>query len=175
MENKIEETLFNDVLKSYIENYNESMNTWHNLDNKAQGTVGISGIFIAGAFVFVTQTTVQLGIMWIFLVPILGALIVSVLFSLLSQRIRTVYRALRGRDFNRMVNELIDNVDNETELSVRMPDFIQDQIYWLEEATNSINVELDKKANLIYKSQEFLLLAIIGIGVFTIILLYRLS
>src|ERR1043165_7035429 len=85
------ESLKRTVLDSCYDEYKEYVANRRSLETKAQGNVGIAGIFIAGVFAFITKSDFPRNeVERIILLTALGFLVSSVVFSILVLQARTV-------------------------------------------------------------------------------------
>jgi hypothetical protein len=111
---KVKETLLKLVIESYRDGYKELADAWRNLETKAQGNIAISGIFIGGVFAYIQKVDPQLqqnekvllGLAAFFLV-------VSVIFSVISLKIRTVPAPPLGGFVDKLVTDLIECAEDD--------------------------------------------------------------
>jgi len=168
----IKKALQSEVLRTYVEEYNELSDLWRDLDRKAQGTVAIAGIFIASAFAFVKQLGPGTNLLGKGLLGfILFALVSSVVYCLSAMRIRKVARGPIGQYLNKLVKDLL-KIGDPTELSERIPRFTRDQAVLYSDAVKSLRKALDQKAVRIWWAQRFLTAAILAVALYTLIILF---
>ena len=162
------DSLLDVSLKAFEEEHRELSETWRHIETKAQGTVAISGIFLAGVFAFIRFRWDDAGSAEALLLVLSMLLIVcSVIGSLMALRVRSVSAAPRGEQLHRLVEDLQDAGEAETPERIRR--FLGDQIgSWksVNEAVQRIN---SNKAGWLMTAQVFLLAAIVCFGVLTLL------
>src|SRR5712664_36470 len=96
------------ALEAFREDYEKLTDTWRTLENKAQGNVAIAGIFIAGAFAFIREISKGTHLYEkILLLLALISLVMAVILSIWTLRIRLVAVPLLGKNVHRLVNDLL--------------------------------------------------------------------
>lgn len=172
---KIKEFLRKTLLDSYRDEYKEISDIWRGLETKAQGNIAIAGIFIAGAFAFISKIDQQTSRLEKgFLISALVFLVASVIFSVLVLRVRQVYFPPMGGFIDQMfIDHLKITID--TELFDRLPRFINDQAKaWRKVKTNT-EAQNKLKARYLGFAQWFLLIAILTIASATLIKIIQLN
>lgn len=158
------ESLLKTVVESYREEYKEIIDNWHRLEGKAQGSVAISGIFIAGVFAYLRD---NIALMPCYQKILLGAgiicLLISVSFSILALRIRQLPAPPMGEYLDRLVCDLLEVTDSS--LLERLPLFVQDQITgWRNVRKGLVDANLRKAKN-IWIGQILLVISILIVGI----------
>lgn len=100
------------VLLTYREEYKELSDIWRSLDTKAQGTITMSGAFIALAFGFLRDSNFH-GIQLLLLIFSLVFLILCVLFSVISLLVRSVVSPPYGSVNDRAAVDILRDVETE--------------------------------------------------------------
>jgi hypothetical protein len=158
------ESLLKAVLDSYQEEYKRIINNWNRLETKAQGSVAIAGIFIAGAFAYLRE---NIALMQCYQKIMLGAgiicLLIAVLFSILALRIRQLPVPPMGKYVDRLVCDLL--TINDKELFERIPLLIKDQISGWRQARDGLLDSNSRKAKNVWIGQILLVVAILIVGV----------
>lgn len=167
-ESELKESLRRAVLVAYREEYKELSDTWRGLETKAQGSIAIAGIFIAGAFAYIRDITPNSHpYEKLFLIIIVLCLVTSVVLSILALKIRTVAAPPMGEYIDQMVRDIL-NLNNDDELAERIVRFDNDQITtWRmvkKEAENANRL----KARYLWRAQIFLMSAIATVALLMI-------
>ena len=161
------ERLVRDALDAYKEEYTELSETWRNLDAKAQGTIAICGIFLAGMLAFVrtlsaTATTCE---QW--LLTITAALLgLSIFFALLVLRVQTVQSPPIGESLDTIISELLAAEDGMT--PERLLNYSHDQTRMWSTTNRDVGRVNDNKAGNLIKAQYILVGAIGCVVAFTL-------
>ena len=163
------EALVRDALDAYKEEYRELSDTWRNLDTKAQGTITVSGLFLAAmlAFVRALSSTTTPTEKW--LLTITAALLTcGIIFALLVLRIRSVSGAPIGEHLAKLIDDLLAAEDGTS--AERLLDYCRDQ----SQMWNSTNREIEEvnklKAGYLIRAQ---LILVAAIGIAAIVTLIR--
>jgi len=158
------ESLLKTVLESYPEEYKEFVNNWHSLEGKAQGSVAIAGIFIAGAFAYLRE---NIALMNCYQKTLLGCgivcLLITVAYSIMALRIRKLPAPPMGEYLDKIVCDLLRVKDSE--LLERIPLFVQDQIIGWRIVRKGLSDSNLRKAKNIWIGQILLVGAILIIGI----------
>jgi hypothetical protein len=161
---EMKESLRQASLEAYREDYKKLTDTWHNLEGKAQGNVAIAGIFIAGAFAFIREIEKNAYLHEkIFLATAITCLVISVVLSILTLRIRWVAFPPVGENVDRLVADLL-RISDPTEFSNRLPLFFNDQIAEWRIVNDAVDEANKLKAKHLWRAQLFLLSSIIIIA-----------
>lgn len=157
------------AINAFYDEYKELIAAWRNLDTKAQGNITIAGIFIAGAFGYISKVNQQPAIYEKALFTLtISLLITSVILAVLVLEIRTIFSAPLGN----FVSENVKNISEVTDES----DFVEysRRIFYFHVARwQSVNLELTlankNKGERLRQAQRFLLAAILVAALLTII------
>ncbi len=161
------ESLLSTVLESYRDEYKEIVDTWRNLEAKAQANVAIAGIFIAGAFAYLRENAVPMHLYQkILLSSGIICLIITIGFSIVALRVRRLPAPPLGDYIDRLVRDLLE-VDND-EIIERMPHFMNDQIAGWRIVRNEYVKSNQLKAKFLWIGQILLVAAILAVGVLTL-------
>jgi hypothetical protein len=157
--------LASDALASYREEYRELSETWRHLESKAQGTVAIAGIFLAGVFAFVRALSESAGI-WdkILLLAAVSLLVLSVLSAILALRVRQVAGPPVGDSLDALVKDLLGPEGATQEDLVA---FVRDQTGMWADANKDVHEHNQTKAGHLFRAQILLLIAILVVAFLT--------
>lgn len=160
----VRESLLKTVLESYREEYKRIVDNWNRLEGKAQGSVAIGGIFIAGALAYFRENS---QIIHCYQKYLFGASIVcllsTVIFSILALRIRGLPVPPVGEYLDKLVCDLLKVSDSE--LLGRIPSLVEDQItQWRIVRSSLVGLNF-RKANNVWIGQIFLVIAILIVGI----------
>ena len=162
-------TLYDNVITAYQDEYKDINETWRSIETKAQGAVAIAGIFAAGAFAFTRELMANASPLqkWMHVLTMVF-LISSVVLAVCSLFVRRASTAPFGRSMENLVRDLVVNDIPEAELPVRLSNFQkQHSARW-----QSTNEELfwanRRKGVFLLIAQSFLVLAIVTVGALTI-------
>ena len=163
------DSLYDNVITAYEDEYKDINETWRSIETKAQGTVAIAGIFAAGAFAFTRELLVNVNPTqrWLHVLT-MAFLISSVIMAVWALFVRRTSGAPLGESMENIVRDLVLNDVPESELPQRLNNLQKEQAArW-----RSVNAELTTsnvtKGRLLRISQCLLVLAIITIGALTI-------
>jgi hypothetical protein len=170
---KIKETLLKLVIESYRDGYKELADAWRNLETKAQGNIAISGIFIGGVFAYIQKVDPQLqqnekvllGLAAFFLV-------VSVIFSVISLKVRTVPAPPLGGFVDKLVTDLLECAEDDGDLITRIPALCYDQISGWRDVEINVIESIRLKARNLKGAQIFLTVAILTVGLLTLLKIF---
>jgi hypothetical protein len=146
------------ALTASYDEYKELSAAWRNLDTKAQGNITVAGIFIAGAFAYLTKFTqpgiVEAGILSFAILFLVACVVLSVLVL----QVREVPPHYLGGFMRDMVSDLEGKTDKE--FREYLPAFYTLHARkWNESSEKLINANKGKGKRL-WQSQVFLLAAI---------------
>lgn len=105
--------LWESTIDAYYDEYKEYANYWRNLETKAQGSITVAGIFIAGAFALITKAGAPSETERAFLLFAVGFLLASVIFSILALKIRRIPAPPLGSFMDHSVSRLVELGDAE--------------------------------------------------------------
>ena len=154
-----DEELLREVLDAYRAEYKELHEDWRALDTKAQGTITVCGIFIAGIFALLkdlslaTPSDVRQS-----LTVTTVLLTISIVACVMSFFVRDV-RVPRAEDHEENVSALIDakRIDNTS-----IANYLRDQCIPWKEANDSISAKKNIKASLLVFGQFSLVCALLA-------------
>lgn len=156
------------ALQSYRDEYKELSDTWRHVEGKAQGTITVSGIFLAAAFAFVRDLTgAGTGLLEKSVLAVaVGTLTATVILAVLSLRVREVVAPPLGESLDEMITDL-SGLTHAAEIAERLPRFIGDQLEMWKNANEAVDRVNKGKAGLVAWAQRLLLLSIGLVAVLT--------
>jgi len=160
------------LLEAYRYEYEDIIKRWHNIESKAQGTVAMSGIFLAGFLAFVQQLSKDAGLLEKSVLSLAILLLASALIScVLVLKSRERPPVLRGDIFEELVNDLIANPSSD-EITKRYYLFIRDQ----SKIWNEINKDIEKinkdKAKHLWNAHRLIIASLVVFIIITIHIIY---
>jgi hypothetical protein len=156
------------VLASYQEAYKERTDNWKSLETKAQGSITIAGIFIAGAFAYIDKGAATMTAHQQFLAIIaVASLVASVLLAVYALKIQEVLPPPYGNFVKANVERFLE-VDDEAELKVRVEYFDYDMISQWERVLNVIDEQLGKKVDCLFNAQASLVFAVVVVAILAV-------
>lgn len=161
------ELLIRDALDGYKEEYRELSETWRSHDAKAQGTIAISGIFLAGMLAFVrtlTQTAAHTEKCLLTATAVL--LTLSIICCLLVLWIRNVTSAPLGESLAALVKDLLRGEDGIAPEGLL--NYCHDQAEMWNRTNQDVEIVNKKKVRHLINAQVLLLLAIGCAGIVTL-------
>lgn len=120
--------IVSDLLESLEAEYKEASDTWRALETKAQGVVGIAGVFLAAVFAFVREVDPASDPLWLRVGILLAALALvgAIGCAILALRIRRRPAPPLGRHLQNDFKRLLA-VEDPKELEQRLENFASDQ------------------------------------------------
>jgi hypothetical protein len=91
------DSLRKSALEAYLQEYKELTETWRGLENKAQVSITVAGIFIASTFAYIRDISKTQPYEKVFLCLAVVLLIISVILSILVLRLQRVVPPPPGR------------------------------------------------------------------------------
>lgn len=162
---EIKEALRKAVLEAYSNEYKELSDTWRGLETKAQGSIAIAGIFIAGAFAYIRDITPNAyRHEKLFLLIAIICLVISVVLSILVLKIRTIAAPPMGEYIDRVVQDIL-RLNKVDELPERLVRFDNDQIAAWRIVKNEAQLSNMLKARYLWRAQIFLMSAIVTVAI----------
>ena len=160
--------LANRVLESYKFEYQDYTTWWNDIERKAQGTVAIAGIILAGTFAFVRQLDsatplLEKGL----LAAIVVLLLASIALSVVALFVREFHLPPGADKIEEIAREILDAPDVEN-LHDRVVGITYDEAPLWRECTNGLYVACRSKAGFVARAQVSLLIAAILITVVTL-------
>lgn len=127
-ETDVKERLLKAALDAHQDEYRDTWDTWKHLDVKAQGSVAIAGIFLAGIFAYANRMPAD-ACFYLKLVVIIAvvSVAVAVMFAMLALRLREVAPPPLGSEVGEMVSHIL-NLEEGDEISERAVRFFSDRI-----------------------------------------------
>jgi len=166
------EQLLRSALDSYKQEHRVVSETWKHLESKAQGTIAISGILLAGVFAFVRMVSVASATHEkLLLMSAVLMLLLSVIFAVCVLRIREVAGAPLGDDVRGLVEDLL--AGGEVPSPEEISNFINDQAGMWSEVNKQVDAINQCKASYLFRSQKVLLIAIMLVATLTIIAIWK--
>lgn len=160
----LQERLVRDALGAYKEEHSELSEIWHNLDGKAQGTIAVSGIFLAGMLAFVRALSERVILIEkLLFTATVGLLSLSIIFALLVLLVRSVSSAPLGESLDELTDDLLRAEDGTS--TERLLDFSRDYARMWKTTNREVEKVNEKKAGHLIKAQILLVVAI-GCAVF---------
>lgn len=169
------ESLYKLVIESYRDGYKELADAWRNLETKAQGNIAISGIFIGAVFAYTQKTNPSFQQNEQILLGVAAfLLVVSVIFSIIALKIRTVPVPPLGGFVDKLVIDLLEHVKDkdEADLATRIPGFCYDQVIEWRAVEVKVIESINLKARSLKGAQIFLTVAILTVGVLTLLKIF---
>lgn len=158
---EVENRLRREVFSTYPEVYGDLSETWRQLDNKAQGTIAIAGIFLAGTFALITSLPeTATNATKICLFAAMASLILSVGLSVFALRVRSYDDvAPLGDSLHDIVKRLIE-VEDLSDPEILRRHYSDRQRMWSK--TNKAVAGINRqKATTLFVSQVAVLVAIL--------------
>ncbi len=156
------------VLDSYLFEYKDYMAWWNDLDRKAQGTVAIAGIILAGALAFARQLSVNTPFYEKILLSIAIVLLLCAIgFAVLTLIVREVSLPPAAKQIEELAKEILSTNDSEN-FSRRVSGIVYDQTKLWGKCTQDLYKGCGKKANKVVVAQILILAAAILTAVVTI-------
>jgi hypothetical protein len=154
------ERLIIQALDAHKDEYKELAEVWRSLDAKAQGTVAISGIFLAGVFAFVNDLQANAACVARCLLTATAALLaVSVILALAVLWVRSVSSAPLGESLSVLVRDLLSADDGLS--SERLQDYYKDQAHLWKATNEEVDTANRRKAGFLIAAQVSLALGIL--------------
>ena len=137
--------------------YMAEADDWRDVERKAQGTVAIAGIFMAGALV-VLRSVQQLGSTEsLLLFATILALAITAVVAVMSLLVREVYATEPGQDVKASAQAVFDASDDQ--IDDAFFELVRERTdYWIE-ARKSLSDAGTKKAGLVFMAQLLLIVS----------------
>ncbi|MEM1225896.1 MAG: hypothetical protein AAGJ40_09365 [Planctomycetota bacterium] len=153
--------LLREVIESYREHYSDLCDSWRDTERKAQGTIAICGIFLAGVLAFTRLfvesdgSSVATKIVLTGSILLLGTSVAMALWSMIVRRTRNPPFA---GDFGEMVSDIISH--NDVTDPERVENLYHDTLTSWRSANQSIEESNETKANWVLGAQLVLFLGL---------------
>ena len=157
------------TLDAYLEEYKKLIETWRSIEAKAQGSIAVSGIFIAGALAFITSANLVLR--WhekLLLFVGLTCLIVSVILAIVTSRTLSIVSAPLG-NFRAKTTLDLAQVKTEAELQEYLPILFAEHVSEWKEVILAVSAVNDRRAQTLWSAQLFLIFAILAVALLAIL------
>ncbi|HKG13344.1 MAG TPA: hypothetical protein VKB12_08390 [Pyrinomonadaceae bacterium] len=156
------------VLTSYQEAYKERTDNWKSLETKAQGSITIAGIFIAGAFAYIDKSATTMSMHQQFLaITAVASLVASVLLAVYALKIQEVLPPPYGNFVKANVERFLE-VTDEAELRERVEYFDYDMISQWERVLNVVDEQIGKKVDCLFNAQAALVFAVVVVAILAV-------
>lgn len=156
------------VLDSYLFEYKDYMAWWNGLDRKAQGTVAIAGIILAGALAFARQLSVNTPFYEQILLSVAIVLLLCAIgFAVFTLIVRMVSLPPDAKQIEELAIEILSTSDS-ANLSDRVSGIVYDQTALWSKCTQDLYEGCRAKANQVIIAQILILVAAILTAVVTI-------
>jgi hypothetical protein len=140
---------------------------WRQLDNKAQSTAAIGGVFMAATFAFLQSSSVKLVLeQKIGLSVVVILLVISISLAVFSMLIEDIPMPPTSSNVARMVTDALRQ--NETELTERFIGLLADTIDPWIQVNDTLIKKIKRKGEKVKWSQYSLLFAAISLSLLTI-------
>ncbi len=167
--NQLKLELANKVLEAYKFEYKDYSAWWDNLERKAQGTIAIAGIILAGGFAFVRQISENKPLFHeqLLLIGVVLLLLGAIAFAVISLIVREVQSPPKAGEIAELAQEILETKDVEN-LSDRVAGIVYDQSNLWKECNQKLYDVCKKKGKNLSISQVLVLLATAMISAVTI-------
>lgn len=156
------------VLTSYQEAYKERTDNWKSLETKAQGSITIAGIFIAGAFAYIDKGAANMAMPQQLLVVLaVASLVASVLLAVYALKIQEILPPPYGEFVKANVQCFLEICD-EAEFKERIEYFDYDMIAQWERVLSIIDEQIRKKVDCLFNAQAALVFAVVVVAILAI-------
>ncbi len=168
------------VLKAYEAEYKSQNNRLVNLDQKAQYTATIAGVFIAATLAFLNAKDFGILLQWItpyavcFFETSIGLLMLSVMFCIKAMAVREYLAPLSPKSFNTLVGDMAkikeSNQNSDITASIFVK-YLESLILAWEKPVQDVNNLNDGKAYDVYIGQLLLCTALALISIFIVMVI----
>jgi hypothetical protein len=157
------------TLEAYLEEYKKLNETWRSIETKAQGSIAVAGIFIAGALAFITTANLVLRCHEKILLFIgLSCLIISVILAIITSRTISIIAAPLG-SFRAKHTTDLGALRTEAELQEYLPIIFAEHVAEWKKVIAAMNAVNDRRAQMLWLAQLFLILAILAVALLAIL------
>jgi hypothetical protein len=170
---EIHERMRKAALDAYLEEYRQLKETWRSIEAKAQGSIAVAGIFIAGGLAFLTKLETSLGRADKLLLFIgLACLIGSVILAILALRTHVTTVPPLGNVVGEYALGMV-HVQVEADLELHTAAYFTDVVGRWQNIINEVTKTNETKAQTLWYAQLFLIFAIIAVAGLTLFKLIR--
>lgn len=153
------------VIASYQDAYKERTDNWKSLETKAQGSIAIAGIFIAGAFAYIDKSAATMTMPQQFLAIIaVASLVASVLLAVHALKIQEVLTPPYGSFVKANVDCFL-SITGEAEFRERVEYFDYDMVSQWERVLNVVDEQIAKKVDCLFNAQASLVFAVVVVAI----------
>jgi hypothetical protein len=146
------------VIASYEREYKELEDVWKQLDAKAQGTITVCGVLLAGIFAFAREP-VGAHLDQMILRASVVLIVISIGFALNALQVRSVLGAPVGEEHEKLAFDLLDLRD--WAKAERQENFLRDQAAQWRNSNNSVHAANQQKAGRVQWAQWVLVGAVV--------------
>lgn len=158
-----------DLLLSHCrEAYADEAETWRDLERKAQATVGIVGVFFAGAFVILRESGPIQATEAVLLTIALIALCASAVFALSSMRVADV-GSIETIEKVQQCARFVVSAGSDEDAKERIRLFVHERSDGWKAVCSSLANENERKANTVHRSQKCLRVAVLVVLVLAVV------
>ena len=157
------------VVQAYRDEYSEVLSKWRDLEGKAQGTVAIAGLFLAGVFAFIRQISAET--QWIEQVLLCVAVLLlglTVWYAVRVLTIRKVATPPPPKDYEDAARALVE-IEEPAELDGRYVNLAYDLAKAWSETNASVGSANEGKAKSLFVAQQCLRAAIFVVALITLL------
>ncbi len=149
------------VLDHARREYDESNETWRDIEQKAQGTIAIAGIFLGGGFALVRSfgSLPPCSIAWFALAG--AGMLVSIVTAIAALLVRTVVTLETSDHFRERAEALIAASHTPAEFKTRIRELVFDHARNFDAASAEVDAINSKKAGWVGWAQMSLLVAVL--------------
>ena len=164
--------LYRDVLSAYQGEYKELMDTWRNVETKAQATVATSGIFLAAAFAFARDlsTAVRSNDTRVMFALALALLTASVGCAVAALLVRKIRRPPPASRFDLDAGRIADSPDFDEE---DVENTVHDRLRVWRRTAPELEAAIDRKGRIVWAAQLLLGLGAWFATVVTVVSIFR--
>jgi hypothetical protein len=153
------ESLRERTLEACYDEYKELVNIWRNIDSKAQANITVAGIFLAGAFAYLSKVSHHPDIYeQVFFVFAIVFLIISIVLSIMILKIRDLPHPPLGEFLEPAARLLL--ALNDADFTAYMPGLFNSHADAWTDTKEQLRAANRSKAELLWAAQVFLIIAI---------------
>lgn len=164
--------LFTEVEKDYRDEYRELLDTWKQLEGKAQASVGIAGLFLGGILGLASSFTPRTPCYERVLIAIVAlALTAAVVLAVFALLIRLIPGAPLGSTMGQQAIDIIAIV-TESEVQERKDAFLQSRLNLWRGTVVALQTHNERKAMLVAAGQSLTIVAVVSAGILSMLLIF---
>lgn len=161
---ELREWLSEQLLENFRREHSDCVDTWRQLEGKAQVLITVGGVFLAATFAFARDLQALGLIEKLLLVTSLLLLVGVVFFGLMVFRIVAVEKAPLGAFMREGVRDITRRQDSDIRAYVER--FMEEQATQWNQAIQGLVAANETKADWVWRSQTCLVVAIIATAAF---------